>query len=62
MTERELRNKIKLIKDRLTLAQLYEDEFTEKLGVRGYKEFINKELEDLKIYLQLLNKLHDGEN
>ena len=62
MTERELRNKIKLIKDRLTLAQLYKGEFIEKLGITGYREFINNELEELKKYLELLNNLHNGED
>ena len=62
MKERELRNKIKLIKNRLTLAQLYKNEFIEKLGIAGYEEFINNELEELKTYLKLLNKKNDGEN
>jgi len=62
MIEQELRNKIKLIKDRLTLAQVYKDEFIEKLGIKGYKEFINGELEELKFYLELLNDLHHGED
>ena len=58
MTERQLRNKIKLLKDRLTLTQLYKDEFIEKLGIIGYEAFINNELEELKTYLELLNIQH----
>lgn len=56
MTEREVLNLIKLKKDRLTLAQRYKKAFTEKLGVKGYEEFINDELEDLKKLLELHKK------
>jgi len=57
MTEREALNLIKLKKDRLTLAQENKAEFTEKLGVRGYEEFINSELETFTPLLKSQRKL-----
>jgi len=57
MTKKELKNLIKLRKDRLTLAQLYREEFIQHLGIKGYENFINSELEELKSLIeQLKNK------
>ena len=43
MTKRQVRNRIKLIKDQLTLAQLYKEDFIKRLGgVKEYMDFINE--------------------
>jgi len=62
MTAREVLNLIKLKKDRLTLTQKYKEEFIEKLGVKGYEDFINSELQDLKILLKLHKKLSNAKD
>jgi len=59
MTKRQVRNRIKLIKDQLTLAQLYKEDFIKRLGgVKEYMNFINEQLEQLKLLLEL-NKTFD---
>ena len=62
MTKRNLELRIKLIKDRLTLAQLYKEEFRRQLGIVGYDEFIDTQLDELKVLLELHKKFNDEEN
>ena len=56
MTKKEIKQKIKTAKDTIRLAQLYKDDFVKELGVVGYVDFIDEKLEELKYYLDLLNK------
>lgn len=56
MTKREIELEIKLIKDQLTLAQQYKEDFRKKLGIIGYDDFINERLERLKHLLNLIKK------
>ncbi len=58
MTKKEIKNLIKLKKDRLTLAQLYKDEFIQKLSIQGFEDFINSELEELKALIKQLENLN----
>ena len=62
MTKRNLELRIKLIKDRLTLAQLYKEEFRRQLGIVGYDEFIDTQLDELKVLLELHKKFNNEEN
>jgi len=62
MTKRDLELRIKLLKDRLTLAQLYKNDFRKRLGIVGYDEFIDAQLEELKTLLELHKKFNDAEN
>jgi len=62
MTQKELENLIKLKKDRLTLAQLYRNEFIKELGGKGYEDFINSELEGLKLLLEQHKKINNAKD
>jgi len=41
MTEEQIKQKIKVIKDQLRLAQLYEEAFRKKLNRKQYQAFID---------------------
>ena len=56
MTKRDIELEIKLIKNQLTLAQQYKEDFRKNLGIVGYDEFINERLERLKYLLDLIKK------
>ena len=54
MTEKQIRQRIKVIKDQLTLATQYKEDFLERLGYQGYEDFVNSCLEELKELLEIL--------
>ncbi len=47
MTDKQREQRIKLLKDQLTIAVLFEKEFKEKLGVKGYQAFIDSRLDEI---------------
>ena len=47
MTDKEREQRIKLLKDQLTIAVMFEDEFKEKLGEKGYQAFIGSRLDKI---------------
>ena len=47
MTDKEREQRIKLLKDQLTIAVMFEDEFKEKLGKKGYQAFIDSRLDKI---------------
>jgi hypothetical protein len=47
MTEKHREQRIKLLKDQLTIAVWFEKEFKDKLGVKGYQEFIDSRLDEI---------------
>ena len=47
MTDKEREQRIKLLKDQLTIAVMFEDEFKEKLGEKGYQAFIDSRLDKI---------------
>ncbi|MBK9014227.1 MAG: hypothetical protein IPM82_09085 [Saprospiraceae bacterium] len=47
MTDKQREQRIKLMKDQLTIAVWFEKEFKEKLGERGYQEFIDSRLDEI---------------
>ena len=47
MTDKQRVQRLKLLKDQLTLAVLFEKEFKEKLGEEGYQEFIDNRLDEI---------------
>ena len=57
MTKREIKQLIKLTKDRITMAQLFKNEFINELGIKGFENYINAELEQLKSLIEQLKKL-----
>ena len=57
MTEKQIKQRIKVIKDQLQLAHLYEEAFREKLSRKQYQAFIDENLEELRFLLDLLTNL-----
>ncbi|MCC6727605.1 MAG: hypothetical protein IT258_24075 [Saprospiraceae bacterium] len=49
MTDKQREQRKKLIKDQLTIAVLFEKEFKEKLGEKGYQAFIDSRLDELNL-------------
>ncbi len=47
MTDKQREQRIKLLKDQLTIAVWFEKEFKEKLGLKGYQEFIDIRLDEI---------------
>ncbi len=47
MTDKQREQRIKLFKDQLTIGVLFEKEFKEKLGVKGYQAFIDSRLDEI---------------
>lgn len=56
MTRKELKQRIKVTKDQITLAVKYKTVFEKELGYQGYKEYIDDRLELLKSLLDELSK------
>lgn len=56
MTKKQIEQRIKVIKDQLTLAQLYKKSFLKRLGQQGYENFIDECLEELKALLEEFKK------
>lgn len=54
MTRHELELKIKATLDSLKLTQIYQKEFEEKLGEKGYENYIDILLDELNDYKNLL--------
>ena len=57
MSDKEILQRIKLIKDQLTIAQIYKADFLKQLGAKGYDDFVNERLEKLKFLLNLYKNL-----
>ena len=57
MTEKQIKQRIKIIKDQLTLAQLYEKDFRKNLSKKQYQEFIDSRLDELIELFNLLENL-----
>jgi hypothetical protein len=49
MTDKQREQRKKLLKDQLTIAVLFEKEFKEKLGEKGYQAFIDSRLDELNL-------------
>ena len=47
MTDKQREQRKKLLKDQLTIAVLFEKEFKEKLGEKGYQAFIDSRLDKI---------------
>ena len=62
MTKREIELEIKLVKDQLTLTQLYREDFVKELGIRGLEDFVNGRLERLKTLINLHKNFNNAEN
>ncbi len=58
MTRKERLQRVNILKQQLTLIQLLEDEFEEKLGKQGVRERIDEILDELSYHLKIL----DAEN
>jgi len=61
LTEREIKNLIKVKKDTLTLIFLNEGYFIELLGKRGVKDLIDEKLDEIIEFNKLLKKLKNNE-
>jgi len=57
MTEKQIKQRIKIIKDQLRLAYLYEEDFREKMNRKQFQSFIDTSLEELSELLELLDNL-----
>lgn len=63
MTKREIELHVKLLKDQITLAQLYRHEFIERLGgIKSYEDYINEKLERLKFLLELYKSISNAKD
>lgn len=49
MTDKQREQRKKLLKDQLAIAVLFEKEFMEKLGEKGYQTFIDSRLDELNL-------------
>ena len=47
MRERTLRNRLKILHQRLDLINLYPDDFIDALGDKGVEEYINETLDEI---------------
>ena len=56
MTQKELKQRVKVTKDQITLAVRYKEVFEKELGYQGYKDYIDDRLELLKELLDQLKK------
>ncbi len=57
-TQKELR--LKLLKDQLTIAVWFENDFKKRLGGRGYQDFIDSILDEI-IILRAIKKDSESE-
>ena len=55
MTNKQRLKRIKVLKDQLTLINLYPDYFLERLGRRGLEHFINEILDEMNFHKSQLN-------
>ena len=55
MTNKERKQRLKVLKDQLTLINLYTDEFLERLGRRGLEQYINEILDEMNFHKDQLN-------
>ena len=55
MTRKERLQRVNILKQQLTLIQLLEDEFEEKLGKQGVRERIDEILDELSYHLKILD-------
>jgi len=47
MTNRQRKQRIKVLKDQLALINLYTDDFLERLGKRGLEQYVNEILDEI---------------
>ena len=63
MRKKDLENRLKLIKDQLTLVtQIHQEEFLEKWGVKGVENFVNERLDEYLRLTKLLAEMTDDED
>lgn len=55
MTDKQIEQRWKVLEDQLTLGVWYETAFREKLGNKGYQDFIDTILDEM-IFLRKLKK------
>lgn len=56
MTDKERKQRIKLLKDQLTLINRYTEEFLQRLGKKGVEHFVNEILDEINFHKEHLNK------
>ena len=56
MKDKQRQKRIKVLKDQLTLVNLYPEHFLERLGKRGLEQYVNEILDEMNYHRNQLNE------